>query len=235
MSQEPNAGKPSRRGGKSVDVAAGPEGILKRLYGALPQGSRARIRAFLSLPAASERRWYMRLLLRHSILRQAWRYHRPEHPVRSVLFVCYGNIMRSAFAEAALRREAEQRGWDISVASAGTNARNGKRADPRADESAMRHGLSLAAHGARLLDRSLVDEADVIVPMDYMNAARILARFPDAANRVVMLAGLGEKKGGSLEIVDPYDQSPEDANACFDRIESSVRGLAGALAPAPVR
>ena len=137
--------------------------------------------------------------------------------------------MRSAFAEVAFRREANGLGLPVDVVSAGTNARPGKSADPRATTRAQVHGFSLESHRARLLDSRLIESADIIVAMDYLNAARILTRFPDAAPRLVMLGHFRDREHDGLEISDPYDQPESLAMACFDRIADSVAALARTL------
>jgi protein-tyrosine phosphatase len=195
----------------------------------VPAAARRHLLAVRALRTRAERHWYVRLLLRHSVLRRPFIWTPPEYPITSVLFVCYGNIMRSPFAEAALRREAEAAGLQVTVASAGTNAGKGRPADPRTMSSAERQGLSLDTHRSRLLDRQLVKDADLIVTMDYLNAASVLGRFPDAVDRTLLLGAFGGDEREPLEIGDPYDTAPEIANACFGRILRCVRALAAAL------
>lgn len=203
--------------------------LLRRLYQLVPESARARVRALRSLPTPRERRRYAVLLLKHELLGRRWRYQAPEFPVASVLFVCYGNIMRSAFACVAFRREAEALGWEPAVSSAGTNARNGKPADPRARAAAATHGLSLDDHRARLLDGAMVNDHDLIVAMDYLNATRILERFPHAAGRLVLLGTLPSERGRPSEIADPYDRAEGEVTACFEAIAQRSRLLARAL------
>ena len=60
----------------------------------------------------------------------------------AVLFVCLGNICRSPLAEAAFRQEAERRGLEVEVDSAGTgNWHVGNAPDPRARALAAAKGV----------------------------------------------------------------------------------------------
>jgi protein-tyrosine-phosphatase len=52
--------------------------------------------------------------------------------VGSVLFVCYGNIIRSPMAAALLRADQVHRDATHNVWSAGTHAKGGNEADARA-------------------------------------------------------------------------------------------------------
>lgn len=150
-----------------------------------------------------------------------------DRPIASITFVCHGNIMRSAFAAAAMRREASLRGFDLTVDSCGTNARPGKAAHPLARESASALGLSLETHRACLVSRVALHDADLIVAMDYMNAARLLAHFPECRERLVLLGAFGV--GPHLEIEDPYGTDAEETRACFARIDTCVISLANLL------
>jgi len=95
---------------------------------------------------------------------------------RTVSFICHGNIIRSPFAAAAFARLVRERGLRIDVISAGVAARAGEPADPRAAASAAELGAPLDAHRATPLDLGHVHQADVLVVMDRLNLARILAR-----------------------------------------------------------
>lgn len=183
------------------------------------------MRTALVLGLPGERRMLAKVLLQGRKFRNAEQSPALAQPVQSVLFVCYGNIMRSAFAGALMQREVERTGAHLRVLSAGTNARNGKRADPRAREAATKFGVSLENHGATLVTRELLDEADLIVPMDYLNAARLLAFAPDIADRMVFLGAFDTARGNRAEIADPYGDETDATSSAFERIERCVSSL----------
>jgi protein-tyrosine-phosphatase len=142
----------------------------------------------------------------------------------SFVLVCHGNIIRSPIAAAALAREAAARGRGVQISSAGLSARPGEPADPRAMDSAAERGLLLADHRSRLLDAPQVQSADVIFVMDHLNLGRILARFPDAADRVFLLGGCRLDGGTALtEIHDPVSGTLADVNVAHDEVIAAVR------------
>lgn len=148
---------------------------------------------------------------------------------RNFVMVCHGNIIRSPLAATALAREAASRGHRVQVSSAGLSARPGEPADPRALDSAEERGLSLASHRSRLLDAAQVQSADAIFVMDHLNLGRMLARFPDAADRVFLLGGCRPDGGASLsEIHDPVSGTLADVNVAHDEILAVVRRVARA-------
>jgi protein-tyrosine phosphatase len=198
------------------------------LRGLLPSGAR-RWRFVFGALLPSERRALVGAALRsrfggasdwRPVLRRA----------RTVSFICHGNLIRSPFAAAAFAQLVRERGYRIDVVSAGVAARSGEPADPRASQSASEQGLSLAAHRATMLDAQHVQSADVLVVMDRLNLARILARHPEAEGRVLLLAGCHADGRLTLdEIHDPVAGTLDDVRKSHAEVLAGVHRLADAL------
>jgi protein-tyrosine-phosphatase/predicted ATP-grasp superfamily ATP-dependent carboligase len=153
---------------------------------------------------------------------------RMRKPVRSVLFVCHGNIIRSPMAAALLSRFLEDAGHHkISVLSAGLSAKPGRIADERALVAAKEFGVSLDDHRAQLLSRELVENSDLVFVMDYVNEAKLLLKYPDAEHKVFMLSGAPEAR--SVEVPDPYEGNADDVRRCYADLASRVRHLVPVL------
>ena len=150
--------------------------------------------------------------------------------VRSVLFVCHGNIMRSALAEAMLSaRLSENELPAMTVRSAGLHAMPGNPADPRMIEAAREFGLSLDAHRATPISQTLVLTSDVVFVMDYSNEAELLSRFPAAAHKVRLLGELSPSTTHGDEIRDPFAGTEADALQCAARVSDAVDLLLASL------
>jgi len=147
----------------------------------------------------------------------------------SVLFVCYGNIMRSAFAEACLRDEVSRnpRLKNVRFASAGVRAQNGERAESHARAMAKKLGLSLDRHRATRTSRELLSSFDRIYIMDQLNEELLLGDTREVSSKVEYLSTLAPE--GPKEIEDPYCQGEKHLEACFRRIQLAVRNLAEAF------
>jgi protein-tyrosine-phosphatase len=158
--------------------------------------------------------------------------HRQPHlpsNVRTIVCVCHGNIIRSPMAAALLRKSFGDV-TPFSVTSAGLFAKLGKPADPRARAASRAFGISLDQHGAQPLTAELVDQADLILIMDFENEAVLLSRFPQARAKTFFLGAFdSQRRPVSAEIPDPYSESLADVQQCFVRLDTDVRQLVSLL------
>lgn len=147
----------------------------------------------------------------------------------SVLFICYGNIMRSAFAEACFRAEVAQRPQlkGVRYGSAGVRACEGEEAEPNAQRMAAQLGYSLEEHRAARVSREMVREYDRLYIMDELNERLLVRDFPEARKKVAYLSSL--VPGAKKEIEDPYCRKDAELEACFRTIQQAVRRLAESL------
>lgn len=144
----------------------------------------------------------------------------------SVVFVCFGNIMRSPMAEALFRREAENAKLDpFQITSAGIHAIPGSEAHPRALAASAEMGVPLTSHRSRLLTPAMVEEADVIFAMDFQNLAELLALYPESREKFRMLAPYAENNLAGREIADPYLGNLDTTRDCYALLQACVRGL----------
>ena len=149
---------------------------------------------------------------------------------RSFVFVCFGNIMRSPMAEAMFRKAASQANLaNLRVCSAGVHAINGNQAHPMAMEASQERGLPLSQHRAQLLTADVVSEADVIFVMDFQNKAEVLALYPEARQKVLMLSAYAEDAHRYREIPDPYFGDLETTRRCYAMLDTCIRNLMAEL------
>jgi protein-tyrosine-phosphatase len=179
-----------------------------------------------------DRSTYWRLRLLRALRMRPSELGRTPAAIRSILFVCRGNIIRSPMAAALLRQSVSVlTPSDISIASAGLHACPGQGADARAITVAKDFGVSLDEHRAQPLTDELVQRADMILVMDTLNEAELLGRYPEAESKVFMLgAWAAGRQPDRIEILDPYDGGEADIRQCYERLQSHIRSLS--LAPA---
>jgi len=152
-------------------------------------------------------------------------------PKPAVVFVCYGNIMRSPMAAEMMKREISARNLPplLQVHSAGLHAKPGNSAHPLAVAAGREIGIPLAGHRAELLTDHLVEQAGALFAMDFQNAAELLARFPQARDRIYMLGQFRHESGSPIEIPDPFFTGAEGTRQCYQVLQRCVHNLVDEL------
>lgn len=155
---------------------------------------------------------------------------------RSFVFVCWGNIMRSAMAEFLMSRALTEAGLleQVQIRSAGLHATPGREAHPWAQAAAAQLGISLSQHHAKLLTREMVEAADCIFAMDFQNKAEMLNLYPASRQKVYMLSAYAEGPGRYREIPDPYHGDLQATLLCGQQLQTSICNLIRSLFPASV-
>jgi protein-tyrosine phosphatase len=126
-------------------------------------------------------------------------------PIR-VLFVCLGNICRSAVAEGALRHRVETAGLSeyFEIESAGTGHWHvGDAPDTRSVQSARDQGVDISAQRARQFIRADLNRFNYIFAMDESNLRNINAMNRGESEAFIGLF-LDESQGDEREVPDPY-------------------------------
>jgi protein-tyrosine phosphatase len=140
----------------------------------------------------------------------------PETVCRLV-FVCQGNICRSAFAEAVARRRG------IACCSFGLSATAGIGAHPPAIEAADLLGIDLRPHRATVWQDYMPREGDLLLAMEVRQLDR-LAADPRLAALPRSLLGLWATPRRP-HLHDPYSLSDAYMRTCFELIDSAVVAL----------
>ncbi len=149
----------------------------------------------------------------------------------SVLFVCMGNICRSPLAEAAFRAEAERRGLDVMVDSAGTGGWHaGEPPDRRARAAAARNGVDISDLRARQVTRDDFHRFDHILALDEDNLA-FLERIRPAGAHAQLSLLLDHVEGREGEgVADPYYGDDRHFDVTWADVTEAARGLAERIA-----
>ncbi|HEC99476.1 MAG TPA: low molecular weight protein arginine phosphatase [Proteobacteria bacterium] len=145
--------------------------------------------------------------------------------IKSVLFVCTGNICRSPMAEAILKKMVPAEA-DIHVFSAGSHAREGNLATENSISVSREAGIDLRSHRARKLTTDMAREADMILAMEPLHIEHVLSLdiwLKDKTFNLVRFAQ-GYRGGGDL-IPDPYGGSLREYQICFRKIDECVNNF----------
>jgi protein-tyrosine-phosphatase/predicted ATP-grasp superfamily ATP-dependent carboligase len=145
---------------------------------------------------------------------------RAAAPVSRILFVCTGNICRSAMAAALW----QMRYPAMKVASAGFILREGRRSPDNVQAAAWARGVSLAEHRSVRLDETMLRESDVVVVFEPRNCVELSRAFPQYLDKMLLLGALLHPPQASIE--DPYQRSTAETELVADQIEAGLTELA---------
>jgi protein-tyrosine phosphatase len=135
--------------------------------------------------------------------------------LREVLFLCYGNICRSAFAAAYWNQDG---GNPSAARSAGFFPQENRRTPLRISRLAKNFGVDLADHRSQVVDSADIDHATAIFVMDGQNIEDLLSAFPRARAKTWLLGSFR----GAGAIRDPYLLSEGEASESLRQIRESI-------------
>lgn len=165
------------------------------------------------------RRQARRVRARHpTVLRQF-------RQARSILFVCKGNLHRSAVAEQMLRQQFLDQPNTPRVASAGLQAEPGCTTGPVSRAAALELGVDLEWHRARPLTRAMLEEFDLVVVMEAAQLGAIRKAHPGTLHKTYLLSAF-QADPGVLDIGDPDKKDREVFHQTYRMIEGCVAELA---------
>ena len=173
-------------------------------------------------PFASEYgtwRGAVRLALAHAEVAAGLSGAVPPDPanVRRLVFVCHGNICRSAYAHVLARRAR------MNVASFGLSTSSGKGAWPAVTQIAATRGIDLSSHRTTRIEDYIPLPGDYLLGMETRHLRKLAAHPLTAVLPRGLLGTYAQPSYPHLH--DPYQLDPAYMKACLTRIERAVEGL----------
>lgn len=147
----------------------------------------------------------------------------------SFLFVCKGNICRSAFAHYMAEKNSAEK--NITIASAGIKVAQSEKSPPDAIQAAKNFGVSLQQHRSVPISLAQCRKADMILVMEALQGAMVRRKFPQYQQRVFLLSQFEDTVGqpytgwDRYNIADPYAKGTAAFQDCFERIDRCIKGL----------
>ena len=145
--------------------------------------------------------------------------------MRTILFVCTGNVCRSPMAEGLFRHALGKRD-DFRVLSAGVGAIDGQPPSVHAVHALSEVGIDISQNRSRRLTPELVQQADYIFCMTRGHVETINLIFPAATEKTFVLRELDDRfDEHQKDICDPIGSSYEIYTNCRDDILDGINAL----------
>ena len=145
--------------------------------------------------------------------------------MKTVLFVCTGNVCRSPMAEGIFRHAVQGRG-EYRVLSAGLGAMEGQPPSTYAVQALKELGVDISGQRSHMLTSELVHQADYIFGMTHSHIDTVMMLYPMAAEKTFLLREFDETLDQfEKDISDPIGGSYEVYLNCRDQIEQGIVSL----------
>jgi protein-tyrosine phosphatase len=143
----------------------------------------------------------------------------------NIIFVCKGNICRSAFAEARLRQllgAVET----IRIDSCGIDVDQGNFPPPDSVSVAEEFSCSLAGRRSKGLAACGIAEADLIFPMEYGQYKQLIHRYPEKKEQIILLRSVAPfPQCLFCNIPDPYGLGAAEFRRVYSLIDQTMRRI----------
>lgn len=148
--------------------------------------------------------------------------------LRHVVFVCKGNTCRSAFAEYYLKTQVP--GGGIRIESCGLDVDQGSVSPPDAVQAGRDFGIDLDMHRAKGFVTCDLQNADLILTMEYRQYLKLRTIFPVYKEKIRLLREFAPWADRLVfNIFDPYGLGADEFRRCFLRMQRALDGLKNSL------
>lgn len=172
--------------------------------------------------------------LSQSLLYHAVRNRTHLSPARSVVFVCKGNVCRSAFAEYFMKATLDNP--LLQIRSCGLDVRVRSAAPGTAISVARRKGLDLGDHLSKGIEQCDMESADLIIAMEFWHYRALATMYPHKKASIKLLREFAPFPENILcNIHDPFGQDETQFEHCFSQIQRAVSNICARMHPMETR
>lgn len=148
--------------------------------------------------------------------------------MKRIMFVCTGNICRSAIAEVLLKEKIKKQKLDneIEAYSSGVMAINGDHPlDTTVDLMQREYNIDLNDYRAKHITSSHIENMDLILVMTLAHKLSVSSLYPELKDKIYVLKEYVGYEDENIEIQDPYGQSYEVYKECARVIDECIDKL----------
>lgn len=140
--------------------------------------------------------------------------------MKKIMFICTGNICRSAMAHALMQKILEEEKLSLEVYSSGLYAETGDYATYNAIAAMKEYEVDLSTHKATNTRESNIKEMDLILCATLGHKMMLLQMYPDLAEKIyTMKEYVGDN---DKDIKDPWGYDLETYKNCAKEIYNCV-------------
>lgn len=151
--------------------------------------------------------------------------------MNKIMFVCTGNVCRSAMANAYMQYLVNQRSdkSDFLISSCGINAVTGESATDFAILAMKNYNVDLSSHRAKNINDIDIENYDIILCMTDFQKNNVRTLYPKLSEKIFTLKEYVNQYEKYLDIDDPWGLSKIVYDDCAKEIVRSVDELLNKL------
>ena len=143
-----------------------------------------------------------------------------------IMFICTGNICRSAMAHRMLeKRLKEQNKKDVEVYSCGIWAYDGNIPTDEGITTMKDYGIDLSTHRATYIKNSNIKKMDVILCATVNHKRNVVSMYPELKDKVFTMKEYAGYPDYDLDIQDPWGYGLDVYKNCAKEIEICIEKI----------
>lgn len=147
-----------------------------------------------------------------------------------IMFICTGNICRSAMAEGIMKQIVKENKIEAEIYSCGIYAQKGESAAYFAIEAVKEYGVDISSHKATNIRESNIEQMDLILCATLSHKESILYYYPSLQGKVYTIKEYAKVRGEKdLDIQDPWGYDEKVYKSCALEIKECLQEIARRL------
>ncbi len=142
-----------------------------------------------------------------------------------IMFICTGNICRSAMAHAMLLKKAKEQNKNIEVYSCGIWAQTGDVPTYEGREVMKDYGIDISSHRATNIINSDIENMDVILCATYNHKRNVISMYPELKEKIFTIKEYAGYPENDLDISDPWGYGLDVYKKCAKEIEICIEKI----------
>lgn len=135
-----------------------------------------------------------------------------------IMFVCTGNICRSAIAHKMLEKKIKEKNLNIEVYSCGIFATTGDMSPKYAIDVMEEYKIDLNNHRATNIEDSNIKKMDLILCATTLHKNRVIQMYPELKDKTYTIKEYIGYPIYDLELKDPWGLEKEQYKLCAKQI-----------------
>lgn len=143
-----------------------------------------------------------------------------------IMFICTGNICRSAMADWLMKKKLEEKNMqNVEVCSSGIFAMKDDISTDEAIEVMEEYGVNLKQHRATPTQKSNIEQMDLVLCMTLSHKQTLINSYPNMKEKIYTLKEYVGMSENGIDIKDPWGYGLATYRFCTAEIDTALDKL----------